>query len=373
MPAPSKALAFSAAAVTAGLAVWGLLRGSISPSSPRAAPVTRALHRAAAEPAILGRAIAGRPDTGHVTPAEFQEMLYFLGSLDSPAIYNEDTQAARREFAEDMVSRLGLSPEMLELKTLAAARHFYWFEVLLDEAMQKRLKDPDSGELRARLLSCGWANTAGWWHAAGQGCTPAEFAALAPGLKEGRMREAVTLGQYVTVAKTDPLLATTAVAWLAASSQDSSLAFRVLRQGVDQLPPGTDFAALERGLPPQPTPTLESLARGMVLARWGLTDPAAAARYVMASQDRISPEEVAVAAGMLDESHLSQTVAFFQAFPPGPYYDGPVSRLLPLIRGTHPELARELAARLPDPNAGGEGINPTEAAVPGTPGGDNGE
>ncbi len=113
---------------------------------------------------------------------------------------------------------------------------------------------------------------------------------------------------------------------------------------VDFLGDEADYATLEAGLPA----SAPDAAHGLVLATWGIADPGAAAAHVLKNGGRISPEHVAVAAGVVDDLFLEETAAWLEKFPEGPYYDIPMDRLLSRME-EYPDLVPDLAARFTDP------------------------
>ena len=129
------------------------------------------------------------------------------------------------------------------------------------------------------------------------------------------------------------------------------------------LPPGTSFEELEALLPLDRQDGLDytNLARHRLFRKWASADPAAAANYVLANPDRISPKVMGTVVEVVVRDQPAVGVDWVQNLPQGPYFDAAARVAVVHIADGNPKAAQELAALITDPAIQKESVDIIEA------------
>ncbi|MGJ8644180.1 MAG: hypothetical protein ACSHX9_12295 [Luteolibacter sp.] len=256
-------------------------------------------------------------------------------------------------FIDRLLNELGFSQEMLEVLKLIEDPKYSSAKRAIHAALKELLQDPASTAERRSLVLV--AGEPGWsefseklcWHV-GEVCSQEEYDKLVRLSSAPSVIADLELGSNLSLVGSDPVAAVAST--LAYYRERKSGALTILDQLFQRLPPETDFAAVDALLPPsQREKDTPHWQHASLISAWGRADPSAAANYIVDNSDQFPPEMMVYVVAPYARDHTKNAIIWVQEFPPGPYFDAAVSAVVDQIGDTRFDKARELAARIGDP------------------------
>ena len=277
--------------------------------------------------------------------------------------------------AKESVELLLCSPELVELiEYLLKQPGMGGIDIAMNDQVAQLFRSERAAEARRSLLSL--PNTLSrpdfhyrqkWSFDAGQGCPEEEFESFCAALDDPICDQCARHGRNVTLVKTDPkaAIASTVELLEAGRHPPHDIFFRLLKGFPVPLPTGTSFEELEGLLPLDRQDTLDyaNRARHGLFRKWAAADPTAAANYVLANPDRISPKIMGTVVEVVVRDHPAAGVDWIQNLPDGPYFDAAARVAVVHIADAAPKTAGELAALITDPAIRKESLDIIEAKL----------
>ena len=112
----------------------------------------------------------------------------------------------------------------------------------------------------------------------------------------------------------------------------------------------TDLEAIEKQIPVSKAETdLASRMRGQLMGVWGARDPAGAANFVLANQERFEPSVMGSVVSSFVAKDRKAATNWIQDIPSGPFLDHAIGEAVSRIADTYPAEARQLLEQVTDP------------------------
>ena len=357
-----KALVVTGVSVCVGLLVMYLLH--------QTTPKLDKNRSAASDPPEVGqmRPSKSYPYTSQqrATPnASILEQLKQRWRLAGPLV-NYTAKVEHHELARDSIKLLMCSEDLivlmdfLKLQWRGKEPMLQWkgiensVERVIYRALLELFRSADSQDARNSLLQLGGSPhplaasyREKWSYAAGHGCPPELWNAFITALADRKCVQSAVFGRDFELVKTDPIAAlSSTVAQLDKKIVTDRMGL-VLFDLMRELPPGSDFAELEKILPPDEPD--DPFPRMTLFEKWGAEDPAAAANYILANPGRVSPSLMTSVALDLLKKNPAVGIEWIQNIPEGPYFDAAAISGVMFTAVSFPDQARELASLITDP------------------------
>jgi hypothetical protein len=265
--------------------------------------------------------------------------------------------AEQTALVEETVASLLCSSEALELIAYLQDHQIRSAAHLICDEIARLFASPRAAEARSLLSGVHVEPSSesevileGWSFSAGRDCPASEFETFYHSLPNERCAQDVLFGRNMDLMATDPVAAIRSTLQALQQQVGSFLEGDSLKQQLVILPANSNFEEIDKLLPPlsESSSAIDS-ARSELVAKWAEVDPAAAANYVMASPDRMSPDKIGAIANVVLRKDLESGFDWVQTFPEGPYFDAAASAAIPFISSRWPEQSRQLAALIQDP------------------------
>lgn len=112
----------------------------------------------------------------------------------------------------------------------------------------------------------------------------------------------------------------------------------------------TDLEAIEKQIPVSKAETdLASRMRGQLMGVWGARDPAGAANFVLANQERFEPSVMGSVVSSFVAKDRKAATNWIQDIPSGPFLDHAIGEAVSRIADSYPAEARQLVEQVTDP------------------------
>ena len=112
----------------------------------------------------------------------------------------------------------------------------------------------------------------------------------------------------------------------------------------------TDLEAIEKQIPVSKAETdLASRMRSQLMGVWGARDPAGAANFVLANQERFEPSVMGSVVSSFVAKDRKAATNWIQDIPSGPFLDHAIGEAVSRIADTYPAEARQLLEQVTDP------------------------
>ncbi len=225
------------------------------------------------------------------------------------------------KLVSDSVEFLMCTDEMLELINFLNQEGLEDLRARVENELVERLRNRQDPGLRESLLNSSRNGQfkRSWFYYAGIGCPEEEFGTFSSAL--GNSAEAIHLkyGYYSKTASTDPRVAieeTLRVLPVGVLEENFEGAFpydgpvdysaSILHELFEKAPAESDFAALERLLPPDRDNDSNPInrARKVAVSRWALQDARGAVDFVIHHPERVNPSALGGIASLENESLL---------------------------------------------------------------------
>ncbi len=111
-----------------------------------------------------------------------------------------------------------------------------------------------------------------------------------------------------------------------------------------------DLEAIEKQIPVSKAETdLASRMRGQLMGLWGARDPAGAANFVLANQERFEPSVMGSVVSSFAAKDPKAATNWIQEIPSGPFLDHAIGEAVSRIAHSYPAEARQLLEQVTDP------------------------
>ncbi len=355
-------------------------------------PVTRALRSATERATVTARgrvllvAPERPPDTsaghGPLAEGELAEIrgrLRLLATHQHLAEADADGKSALELYADGLVTRLGLSPDMLALLVvdITAPENFQGVAALKG-AIARGLVDPAKAALRRELVTLAVpeedkalrARVREWCLTAAEHLPPgsSEYQELLAATTDDTRRLTLGYGQVLAKTATNPTGALM-VTFLReretppgapgsftekADYFPEAPAWTQVMSILARLPAETDFGRIDSLLQTMGGRAVEdeetlNVARAVSLAAWSRREPTAAAEYLEKAPGGVTPGLARQTIHTLAQEGHQAAFALADAFPPGPSRQAMVAAIMETLADRYPAEARALLGRHPAP------------------------
>jgi len=375
MTVTGKTLTAAAVTLLAGAGIYQFTRPADAPAGiamPQPLPATTQKPRRAQGASLIenmARTRSEKPPTDRKKELERLKQRWLeLKPRENAGV--PEQEALAKESAKLLLS----GTEAVELLRFLKKNEF-WGESTLEREIAGVFGTSQADEARAMLLEIAdtrtWTDLRGyktggdsyretWSKAAGKSCPDGEFDSFCRALNSTSCAQEALFGRNERLFETDPVAALAAtLESLEADMPSDSRTSSLLNLFEQDLPPGVNFANLEKLLPPGNRQTEKeswqhsgdpvSGGREKLFEKWAKVDSVAAADYVLTNPDRCPPKLIQTISKTLNLNDPAIATKWVERFPAGPHFDAAADEAVWNLAMDHPDESLRLASRISDP------------------------
>ena len=307
---------------------------------------------AAAQATVIPAGAANLRETRQSALSELKERWRVL--MAKPGAWSNPTEE-QHDLVIESVERLLPSRELVELiGAISAEKGRPAIGTSFSPEVQLLLRSDRAEEaMRALVASDEFAyRNSGyyqiWMEFASKGCTEEQAAWMKEAAGDPLSARILAAGQVWQLSRVDPEAAVKTLFEQFDGKEVTTELGNMLQTfsfGAD-----TDLEAIERQIPVSTAETdLASRMRGQLMGVWGARDPAGAANFVLANQERFEPSVMGSVVSSFVAKDRKAATNWIQDIPSGPFLDHAIGEAVSRIADSYPAEARQLVEQVTDP------------------------